>query len=76
MIFSSVGDSLPIPLSTLPDSWMSILAYASPAVVALLSAIALWVESRARGTSAAAASTSEEESGCDEQLLGQRGPSA
>lgn len=40
--------------------WQQFLIYVSPAVSALLSAIALWVASRARGTSKAAQSTSVE----------------
>jgi len=40
--------------------WQQFLVYVSPAVAALLSATALWVGSRARGTSVAAQSTSEE----------------
>jgi hypothetical protein len=51
-------DSLPTPCSTLESSLPLILGYVLPPVGALLSAIALWVASRARTTSAAAQSTS------------------
>lgn len=48
-------------LSCTPSAfWQQFLTSVSPAVVALLSATALWVASRARGTSSAAQSTSEE----------------
>jgi hypothetical protein len=44
----------------MPDAfWSQFLAYVSPAAAALLSAIALWVASRARGTSQDAQQTLE-----------------
>jgi hypothetical protein len=43
-----------------PDAfWLPFLAYVAPPAAALLSAIALWVASRARGTSEDARSTLE-----------------
>jgi hypothetical protein len=47
------------PCSTLASSLPLILSYALPPASALLSAIALWVASRARSTSGVAQSTSE-----------------
>jgi hypothetical protein len=50
---------LPPTLDCTPDAyWPLILTYVLPPVGALLSAIALWVASRARGTSAVALATS------------------
>lgn len=44
----------------MPDAfWSQFLAYVSPAAAALLSATALWVASRARGTSEDARATLE-----------------
>lgn len=40
--------------------WQQFLVYVSPPVAALLSATALWVASKARGTSKGVRSTSEE----------------
>lgn len=51
---------LPTPDCTPSAFWQQYLVFTSPAVYALLSGIALWVAARARGTSAAAQSTSEE----------------
>lgn len=50
--------SPPTPECTLYAFWSPFLVYVQPAVAALLSAIALWVASRARGTSEAARATS------------------
>lgn len=47
------------PESTCGDSWQPFLLSLSPAVCALLSAIALWVASRAQRTSGAALQTSQ-----------------
>ncbi len=47
------------PLDTSCVSWLAVLESLSPAVAGLLSAIALWVASRARSTSKDAQSTSQ-----------------
>lgn len=69
MIYSIAGGSLPTPLSTCTDSWLSTLDFGSPAVVALLTAIAAWVAYRTPGISRAAASTSAVEPDSGPQLL-------
>jgi hypothetical protein len=52
-------DSIPTPDCTPSGSWGVVLVSLSPAVAALVSATALWVASRARGTSRVAQLTSE-----------------
>ncbi len=52
-------DLPPIPDCTQSAYWPLILTYVLPPVGALLSAIALWVASRARSTSADAQQTSQ-----------------
>jgi len=56
-------------LCTSPTSWTPFLESVSPAVAALLSAIALWVASRARSTSQVAQSTSQDHELLFSQLL-------
>lgn len=53
-------DLLSTPSCTPAFYWQPVLTYVLPPVGALLSAIALWVGSRARSTSEAALSTSRE----------------
>lgn len=55
-----------MPPCTSPDSWGPFLVSVSPAVAALLSAIALWVASRTRSTSEDVRSTLQDH----EQLFG------
>jgi hypothetical protein len=56
-----------------PGSWDAFLGSVSPAVVALVSAIALWVASRARSTSLDALSISSDHEQLLPTLLGRPG---